>query len=239
MSVNIKIGGKTLNDIHAVQFENADAPGTNIQFYDVNSVQEEKTVTPTTSVQEVVPSSEKLLSKVTVEGVTAEIDSNIQAQNIKAGVSILGVEGSVESNKLPLVINAEPTSSFEVTEKDFEGVTSVREYCFYYCKGMEKVTVPDTVQNLGDRCFAYCTDLKYAIIGSGISNIPYMLFYRCTSLLSVTLYATTPPTIYSGNPAFDYTNNCPIYVPTQSVNAYKTASNWGVYASRIQAIPEQ
>jgi len=40
-----------------------------------------------------------------------------------------------------------------------------------------------------------------------------------------------------GNNAFYATNNCPIYVPAASVNAYKTATNWKSYASRIQAIP--
>ena len=114
MSVNIKINGQTIYGIHAVQFENADAPGTNIQFYDVNSVQEEKTVTPTTSVQEVVPSSEKLLSKVTVEGVTAEVDSNIQAQNIKEGVSILGVTGQYQTPSQEKSVSP-TTSEQEVT----------------------------------------------------------------------------------------------------------------------------
>jgi len=37
--------------------------------------------------------------------------------------------------------------------------------------------------------------------------------------------------------ALENTNNCPIYVPSASVNAYKTATNWSTYASRIQAIP--
>jgi hypothetical protein len=40
-----------------------------------------------------------------------------------------------------------------------------------------------------------------------------------------------------GNNAFYNTNNCPIYVPSASVNAYKSASGWSTYASRIQAIP--
>jgi len=35
---------------------------------------------------------------------------------------------------------------------------------------------------------------------------------------------------------FNETNNCPIYVPTSSVDAYKTATGWNSYSSRIQAI---
>ena len=54
-----------------------------------------KTITPTTSDQEVSPSSSyDGFKKVTVKGVTAAIDENIVAGNIKSGVTILGVEGT-------------------------------------------------------------------------------------------------------------------------------------------------
>lgn len=58
---------------------------------------QEKTATPTTS-QQLITADEGYdgLSSVTVEAVTNTIDSNILAENIKKGVSILGVEGSFE-----------------------------------------------------------------------------------------------------------------------------------------------
>ena len=39
-----------------------------------------------------------------------------------------------------------------------------------------------------------------------------------------------------GSYVFNDTNDCPIYVPSESVEAYKAATNWSYYASRIQAI---
>lgn len=56
-----------------------------------------KLVTPTTQQQIIEPDAPTYngLSQVTVAGVTSAIDSNIQASNIKSGVSILGINGSV------------------------------------------------------------------------------------------------------------------------------------------------
>jgi hypothetical protein len=39
-----------------------------------------------------------------------------------------------------------------------------------------------------------------------------------------------------GSSAFSITNNCPIYVPSASVDTYKAASGWSTYASRIHEI---
>ena len=53
-----------------------------------------KTVTPKTTKQNVTADSGKHLEKVVVNAVTSAIDANITAENIKAGVTILGVEGT-------------------------------------------------------------------------------------------------------------------------------------------------
>lgn len=60
------------------------------------AVIEPLSITPTTSAQSIVaPTGVDGYSPISVNAVTAGIDSNIQAGNIKAGVSILGVSGNV------------------------------------------------------------------------------------------------------------------------------------------------
>ena len=60
-----------------------------------------KSVSPKTSSQEVTADSGKYLEKVTVGAVTSSIDANIVAENIKSGVTILGVTGNYTGPEQP------------------------------------------------------------------------------------------------------------------------------------------
>jgi len=72
---------------------------------------EEIGITPTTSQQIITPTSPANgITKATVAAVTSTIDNNIIANNIRNGVSILGVSGDIiESNETTL--NVTPTTS--------------------------------------------------------------------------------------------------------------------------------
>lgn len=103
--------GLSLVTVGAIQTETKTAtPSTSQQNIDATSGKymtrvtvaaiqtETKNATPSTSSQDVTPSSGKFLTKVTVGAVTAAIDANIQAGNIKKNVSILGVNGTYEGS---------------------------------------------------------------------------------------------------------------------------------------------
>lgn len=114
-------------------------------------------------------------------------------------------------------------------------VTSIGSWAFYNCSGLTSIGIPSGVTSIDGGTFWGCTSLTSIDIPSGVTSIGVDAFYYCTSLTSITVNATTPPTLVGG--ALDDTNNCPIYVPSGSVNAYKSATNWSGYSSRIQAIP--
>lgn len=78
-----------------------------------------KSVTPTTSQQTITPDAEyNALSEVVVGAVDSSIDSNIQSSNIKAGVSILGVQGNVEPDKPDQTKTANPSTQTQVITPD-------------------------------------------------------------------------------------------------------------------------
>lgn len=137
-------------------------------------------------------------------------------------------------------------------------VTTFGRSAFYSVSGLNSVTIdyasnatlgnfqfkdlPITSLTIGSNptripsgMFENCTKLTTLVIPSNISSIDGSAFYGCSGLTSITVESVTPPTL--GSSAFDNTNNCPIYVPPESVDAYKAANGWSRYASRIQAIP--
>lgn len=79
-------------------------------------------------------------------------------------------------------------------------------------------------------------DLKTVTIPTIIETISGYAFSGC-NLTSVTCNSVTPPILGNGSAFGDNKTLYPIYVPAESVNAYKSATNWATYASRIQAIP--
>ena len=135
--------------------------------------------------------------------------------------------------------------------------TSIGQIAFLSCIGLTNITIPDSVTSIGNTAFSKCTGLTNVTIGNGVTSIGSSAFYNCSKLTnvtigngvtsigdyafsgcrgltSITIQATTPPSLDSST--FDITNNCPIYVPAESVNTYKAATKWKTYASRIKPI---
>lgn len=113
-------------------------------------------------------------------------------------------------------------------------VTSIGDIVFYYCTSLTSVTIPNGITSIGVYALGECGSLTSIDIPSSVTSIGDNAFVNCRGLTSVTVNATTPPTL--GTTAFNNTNDCPIYVPSASVETYKAANNWSTYASRIQAI---
>ncbi len=123
------------------------------------------------------------------------------------------------------------TSLISVTIPD--SVTEIGEYAFCGCTNLISVNIPDSVTTIGYGAFGWCDSLTSVTIGDGVTMIGDAAFYSCTSLTSVYCKATTPPAL-GGTYVFDDNGSGrKIYVPTESVSAYKSAYGWSEYASAI------
>ena len=126
------------------------------------------------------------------------------------------------------------TSLTSVTIPD--SVAIIGQFAFSYCTKLTSVTIPDSVTSIGDDAFSYCAKLTSVTIPDSVTSIGMNAFAHCTSLTSITVEAVTPPYLRASS-AFYFTNNCPIYVPAESLEVYKSTSIWSSFAERIKAIP--
>lgn len=157
-----------------------------------------------------------------------------------------------------LVMRGSPLTA--VKSSDFDGYDGgmLRDYAFSYCTNLESVELPastkflnqasflnctalttinlDNVVRIESSAFMYCRSLSAITLSNQISYIGSSAFSQCSNLVSVTIPNNTPPTL-GGAPFTNTHADLVIYVPAESVEAYKTASGWSTYASKIQAIP--
>ena len=141
------------------------------------------------------------------------------------------------------------TVDYEATNCTSSGTQA--EPPFFGCSTLATVKVSDNVTQIPAYCFKDCTALTNLTLRNGLTTIKTYSFYECRNIntlvlpVSVTSIAsfafgnaydmqltrveshnTTPPTI-GATAAFPSGQS--IYVPTASVSAYQSATNWSSY----------
>ena len=100
--------------------------------------------------------------------------------------------------------------------------------------GCKNTIIPESVTAIGPWALS-CVELSSITIPESVRSIGYGAI-GSSSLSSVIFQATVPPSMEQFG-LWGSFYSFPIYVPAESVNAYKTAEGWSDYADRIQAIP--
>lgn len=119
---------------------------------------------------------------------------------------------------------------------EFPSATYVGDYAFSECKNMKTLRLPKAI-TIGKNACRYCSQLQHVDISEDCTDIGYLAFYTDASSgagLTVSMRATTPPTIDAY--AFDENTYGGLYirVPQGCGDAYKTATNWSKFADRIE-----
>ena len=116
-----------------------------------------------------------------------------------------------------------------------DSVTTIGYGAFAGCLRLTSVTIPDSVTTIGDGAFRFCDSLTSVTIGDSVTTIGDYAFHYCSRLSSVYCKAMTPPTLGDSTVFDSNASGRKIYLPAESVEAYKTAENWSEYASSIIA----
>jgi len=128
------------------------------------------------------------------------------------------------------------------------GVTNIGYNAFFSCTNLTSVAIPNSVATIGSHAFSMCsnlasihlpgnlthiapltfglsTNLASVTIPRSVTSIGFAAFHACTSLTSITSLNPVPPIVDVSFPEVDK-NACTLYVPIESVLAYKNADEW-------------
>lgn len=148
----------------------------------------------------------KLISR-TIKKIDGELTQEITAigRNVFQGCTLL------ESVKIP------------------SSVKTIGINAFSECTALTEIVIPDGVTVLEGGVFAQCSSLTHITIPSGVTKLDINLFIGCSSLTEMTVLPTTPPSLASGAVSGATTT---IYVPSESLDAYKSSATWGALMTR-------
>ena len=151
-------------------------------------------------------------------GITYRINEN--------GATITAAEATLTEANIPSAV-------------EFEGnqypVIKINEKVFYGNTNLTAVTLPDGLVEIGNYAFYGCRNLESIIIPSSVNSIGISAFSECKALKDIYCQAVNVPETHSS--AFDNSpiENMTLYVPGESMNAYKTTDPWSGFG-KFQAL---
>lgn len=124
-----------------------------------------------------------------------------------------------------------------------DGVVTIGERAFKNCKGLTQVQVPDLCATVDKEAFRECSSLAGIDLGKGllklgdnalretaittlvipetVTEIGKKVTEKCKGLTRIECHAVLPPKLDK-----ESNNKVELYVPSGSINAYRTAKNW-------------
>ena len=221
--------------------------------------EEPLTITPTIDGQEISALDDLKYNPITVEPVTAAIDENIASKNIKEGVTILGVTGTLKGEKPEETFNVQPTTAEQIitpTEGSVFSGGTVHAVTSAIDNNIQPENIKQGVNILGvagtlsggggsdvfvvppEMRFAYSTfteipsnyDFREF---SNVTNASY-LFYNCSKLTTVPLLdlssATNVAQMFSGCKSL-------VAVPELDISSATEANSLFSGCSILTAVP--
>ena len=110
---------------------------------------------------------------------------------------------------------------------------------FTGCTDLSSVVLGDNVKTIGPGAFSHCTNLSSITFPESVDSIKQQAFYNCTNLRTVYCHDVEPA--LCGEKLYGYIfisayydidlSACTLYVPDESIEAYKVAEGWKDFGS--------
>lgn len=113
------------------------------------------------------------------------------------------------------------------------GITSLNTQSLYTVPSLYRFILPTTVTTIAGSAIYTDYALSKLVLPSGVTSIATKAFYGSYGMREYHFKSTTPPTLDNADAFSNMQSDCVIYVPSASLNSYKTASNWNTYASQM------
>ena len=167
-----------------------------------------------------------LLSSISVEAGNPVYDSRDNCNAIietTTNTIIAGCSNTIIPNSVTAIGNYAFAGFISITSFDIPNqIVKIGNSAFGGCKNLSSVTIPNSVINIGEDAFSTCRSLTTITIPSSVKEIMRDAFWGCSSMSAINFESQIPPTM--GVSMF-YGNDCSIYVPCGTKDAYVAALN--------------
>lgn len=107
-----------------------------------------------------------------------------------------------------------------------KNIGAISNDAFNSCYSIYSISIPNNVTSIGSKAFWFLFSLSNVHIPSSVTAIAANAFQYCYSIAEIHFKSSTPPTISNSNAFSDIPADCKIYVPTGSLSAYTSATNY-------------
>lgn len=153
-------------------------------------------------------------------GVT-EIGANVFADQGLVGIVIAPSVTKIGNDAFRNCRNLVDVNMFSA-----DNLKEIGNYAFQGCENLREIKLPEGVTTIGIGALERCFNLEKVVLPSTTQTLGNYMLANCQALKEIYCSATVPPTM--GTSVLNTINNdlFSIYVPTESVDAYKSAEGW-------------